>query len=82
MKDFITWLSERGARSDMANRMHMLPPNALTPIMATAPNVLKNVGKKTGKCGEMSPNMRKEAGCDGKSKDKKNPWKDSFDNVK
>lgn len=81
MKDFMQWLSERGARSDMGNRMHMLPPNALTPIMATAPLVLKNKGKAKGKCDEMSPEMRKDAGCNGKAKSSPNPWKDSFSKV-
>jgi hypothetical protein len=88
MKDFIQWLSERGLRTAINGNnppaygaIHGVTPSAMTAASATAPVALKNTGKSKGKCDEMSPEMRKEAGCKGKAKSGPNPWKDSFSNV-
>jgi hypothetical protein len=88
MKDFMTWLAERGARTAINGiyppaygAVHGMTPNAMTAVTATAPIALKNTGKMKGKCKEMSPEMRKEAGCDGKIEKPKNPWASSFSNV-
>lgn len=85
MKDFMQWLNEKERRTAINGvyppaygAIHGVPPNAMTPTSASAGVALKNTGKMKGKCDELSPEMRKEAGCGGKDKKEKNPWQDSF----
>jgi len=82
MKDFMQWLSERGIRTAINGNyppaygaIHGVTPNAMTAVTATAPIALKNTGKAKGKCDELSPEMRKEAGCKKESKQSSSPWK-------
>ena len=86
MKDFLTWLSERGLRTAITGNyppaygaIHGVTPNAMAAVAANAPAALAATGKQKGKCDELSPEMRKAAGCGKKDKKKPNPWKKSFD---